>query len=134
MRARVALLLAFAPLLSSCTIIGLGVGGFTSRQDTLDPGQERRFTPSTPELPEPGDWVEIELHDGSTLAGSYRGVQYGAFAVETEHGLRPAPFDSVREFRVLRGTYALPGTVIGLIADISVGYYIRSRRLDSGWK
>lgn len=62
--------------------------------------------------------MEIELRSGAVVAGEYRGIDYGAFAVKTQRGLRPAPLEDVREIRAVRGSHAATGLAIGLGADL----------------
>lgn len=116
----ITVLATLTPLLSSCWAIGLVVGGTTAREDTIVPSRDPEAAASAGDFPEIGEWVEIELHSGRVVAGSYRGVQYGAFAVEAEQGLKPAVLEEVRKIRVVRGSYALEGTAIGLGADLLV--------------
>ena len=123
---RVSLTVALIPALTSCTLIGMSVGSFMSRQDTIPHDRQQGVASRADQPPELGDWVEIDLADGRTLAGTYRGMHHSAFAVQTDQGVRPAPFDQVRELRVVRGSYVLQGTAVGLALDLSV-YLLASR-------
>ena len=72
----VALATAFHPSLTSCTLVGAGIGAVidSGNKSTLAPTVLTSDTLGQTQRLEPGRWIGLKLNDGSKLRGRYRGI------------------------------------------------------------
>lgn len=103
--------IGLAPSLSGCGLVGLGIGAAIPKYERvradspLDRGTrvELRTAPH-------GEWTKAR----------YESSGERALTIDTDDGWRDVPLEEVKEMRIQRGTYWLPGMLFGGLLDIAV--------------